>query len=145
MQATQGSGYRFWKPADTDPQLLKPTREVLARVGLADRAEIKASNLSHGEQRLLEMGMALATGPDLLLLDEPMAGLGPGSSRNLAELINSLKGSVTILLVEHDMQAVFSLADRITVLVEGRIAATGTPQDIRNNSVVQEAYLGTSC
>ncbi len=145
VQATQGSGYRFWKPADTDSQLLEPTREVLTRVGLADRAEIKASNLSHGEQRLLEMGMALATGPDLLLLDEPMAGLGPGSSRNLAELINSLKGSVTILLVEHDMQAVFSLADRITVLVEGRIAATGTPQDIRNNSVVQEAYLGTSC
>ena len=145
VQAVKGSGYRFWKRADTDPQLLEPTREILARVGLAERAEIKASNLSHGEQRLLEMGMALATGPDLLLLDEPMAGLGPGSSRNLTERINSLKGSATILLVEHDMQAVFSLADRITVLVEGRVAATGTPQDIRNNSVVQEAYLGTPC
>jgi len=145
VQATQGSSYRFWKRATDDPMLQNPAREVMARVGLADRAKIKASNLSHGEQRLLEMGMALATGPDLLLLDEPMAGLGPGSSRNLAALIKSLKGSVTILLVEHDMQAVFSLADRITVLVQGRIAATGSPQEIRNNPAVQEAYLGTSC
>jgi branched-chain amino acid transport system ATP-binding protein len=117
----------------------------MARIGLADRAGTTAASLSHGEQRLLEMGMALATDPELLLLDEPMAGLGPGSSRNLAQLIGGLKGGVTILLVEHDMQAVFSLADQITVLVEGRVAATGSPTEIRSNPAVQEAYLGTPC
>lgn len=145
VQAIQGSSYRFWKRADNDPRLLKPSSELLTRMGLADRAEMKVSNLAHGEQRLLDIGMALATEPSLLLLDEPMAGLGPGSAQNLARLIKDLKGGITLLLVEHDMQTVFSLADRITVLVEGRIAATGTPQEIRNNPVVQEAYLGTSC
>lgn len=145
VQAVQGSSYRLWRPAAGDPVLSKPATEIMDRVGLLDRAEIRAANLAHGEQRLLEMGMALATSPSLLLLDEPMAGLGPGSSRNLAELIMSLKGSVTILLVEHDMNAVFSLADRITVLVQGRVIATGRPREIRKNLLVQEAYLGTSC
>jgi branched-chain amino acid transport system ATP-binding protein len=145
VQAVQGSSYRFWQPAVRDSELRKPAREIMARVGLLERAEIRAENLAHGEQRLLEMGMALATRPSLLLLDEPMAGLGPGSSRNLAELIRGLKGNVTILLVEHDMNAVFSLADRITVLVQGRIIATDSPRKIRNNPVVQEAYLGTAC
>lgn len=145
VQSIQGSSYRFWKRAADDPLLQDPAGKIMAQIGLADRASTPASSLSHGEQRLLEMGMALATKPDLLLLDEPMAGLGPGSARNLAELTDSLKSSVTILLVEHDMQAVFSLADRITVLVQGRIIATGTPQQIRSNHAVQEAYLGTSC
>lgn len=145
VQSTLGSSYRFWNRAAGDPHLCGPTDKIMARMGLSERAHILASNLSHGEQRILEMAMVLATEPDLLLLDEPMAGLGPGSSRVLAELTRSLKGSVTILLVEHDMQAVFSLADRITVLVQGRIAATGTPQEIRNNPAVQEAYLGSSC
>lgn len=145
VQSIRGSSYRFWKRAADDSLLQDPAGQVMAQMGLADRASTPASSLSHGEQRLLEMGMALATEPDLLLLDEPMAGLGPGSARNLAELIDSLKSSVTILLVEHDMQAVFSLADRITVLVQGQIIATGTPQQIRSNSAVQEAYLGTPC
>ncbi len=145
VQATQGSSYCFWKRTDRDLRLTGPARKVMARVGLADRGQTVAASLSHGEQRLLEMGMALATGPDLLLLDEPMAGLGPGSSRHLAELISSLKGDVTIMLVEHDMQAVFSLADRITVLIEGSVAVTGTPEEIRSNPAVQEAYLGTPC
>lgn len=142
VQSTQGSSFRFWKRAADDPLLQDPAGKVMAQVGLADRGSTPASSLSHGEQRQLEMGMALATEPDLLLLDEPMAGLGPGGSRNLAELIDSLKSSVTILLVEHDMQTVFSLADRITVLVQGEIIATGAPQQIRNNPAVQEAYLG---
>ena len=145
VQATRGSSYRFWKPASNDPDLSGPAMEVMARVGLAERADILAATLSHGEQRLLEMGMALATRPALLLLDEPMAGLGPGSARQLEQLIQGLKRDTTLLLVEHDMEAVFSLADRITVLVEGRIIATGSRDSIRNNTAVQEAYLGTSC
>jgi branched-chain amino acid transport system ATP-binding protein len=145
VQAGQGHSYRFWQRAAGDTKLQVPALEIMARVGLLDRADIEASNLSHGEQRLLEMGMALATKPALLLLDEPMAGLGPGSSHNLATLINSLKNDMTILLIEHDMKAVFSLADRITVLVQGRIAATAAPMEIRNNPMVQEAYLGSSC
>ena len=145
VQATRGSSYRFWKRADTDTRLHNPAQKALARIGLTDRAPATAANLSHGEQRLLEIGMALATDSELLLIDEPMAGLGPGSARNLAELIRGLKGGVTILLVEHDMQAVFSLADRITVLVEGRVAASGPPEQIRNNPAVQEAYLGAPC
>jgi len=145
VQAVSGSSYRFWKRPDRDCRIYEPARQAMARIGLADRAGTTAASLSHGEQRLLEMGMALATDPELLLLDEPMAGLGPGSSRNLAQLIGGLKGGVTILLVEHDMQAVFSLADQITVLVEGRVAATGSPTEIRSNPAVQEAYLGTPC
>ncbi|WP_457573532.1 ABC transporter ATP-binding protein [Desulfolithobacter sp.] len=145
VQVLDGSSYRFWKRADRDPNLAIPARTILKRVGLLQRSGVKASRLSHGEQRLLELGMALATKPDLLLLDEPMAGLGPGSTRKMTELIRKLKGSLTILLVEHDMQAVFSLADRITVLVQGQVAATGPPDAIRANPLVQEAYLGTSC
>lgn len=145
VQALDRSSYRFWKRADNDPRLVEPGRHIMERMGLLQRAGIPASQLSHGEQRLLELGMALATEPDLLLLDEPMAGLGPGSTRKMTELIRELKGSLTIVLVEHDMQAVFSLADRITVLVQGQVTATGTPDTIRANPLVQEAYLGTSC
>ena len=115
---------------------------VLARVGLAERGPIKASDLSHGERRLLELGLALAAQPGLLLLDEPMAGTGPEETARMAEIIASLKGEAAILLIEHDMDAVFRLADRITVMVEGAVIATGTPAEISANAAVQEAYLG---
>ena len=117
---------------------------VLARVGLAKRGPIKASDLSHGERRLLELGLALAAQPGLLLLDEPMAGTGPEETARMAEIIASLKGEAAILLIEHDMDAVFRLADRITVMVEGAVIATGTPAEISANAAVQEAYLGDS-
>jgi len=145
VQAVSGSSFRFRLPAAHDPDLYKPAAEIMSRVGLSARAGIRAENLAHGEQRLLEMGMALAVRPSLLLLDEPTAGLGPGSSRNLVELIKTLKKEITILLVEHDMNAVFSLADRITVLVQGRVIATDSPAAIHNNQAVQKAYLGVPC
>ncbi|WP_456387326.1 ABC transporter ATP-binding protein [Desulfolithobacter sp.] len=145
VQALEGSSYRFWRRAYNDPSLVEPGRHIMERVGLLHKAAKPAAQLSHGEQRLLEMGMALATKPDLLLLDEPMAGLGPGSTKKMTDLIRKLKGSLTIMMVEHDMQAVFSLADRITVLVQGQVVATGIPDNIRANPLVQEAYLGTSC
>ncbi len=142
LQAHDGHSFRFWRPAQTDPTLRGPAREVLDRVGLGNRADIPAANLAHGEQRQLELAVALATTPSLLLLDEPMAGMGPEDSARMVELLNGLKGKVTILLVEHDMDAVFALADRITVLVYGKAIATGTPEEIRSDPQVLEAYLG---
>ena len=115
---------------------------ALERVGLEERAEIPALHLSHGEKRQLEVGMALVGQPKLLLLDEPYAGMGPGGAVELTKLIRRLKSEVTILLVEHDMGAVFSLADRITVLVYGKAIASGTPEAIRNDPEVKQAYLG---
>jgi branched-chain amino acid transport system ATP-binding protein len=115
---------------------------MLARVGLADRADGLASALSHGEHRQLELAMALAGNPRMLLLDEPMAGLGPEESARMVETLRALKAEFTILLVEHDMEAVFALADRITVLVYGRVIASGAPADIRANPDVRDAYLG---
>lgn len=142
VQARLPADYRFWKNAARDRSLTSPAGSVLGRMGLSDRSHVPAARLSHGERRQLEMAMALATEPAMLLLDEPMAGLGPGGTRKLAELIGSIKGEITILLVEHDMQAVFSLADRITVLVQGSVEACGDCEQIRNNPVVQAAYLG---
>ncbi len=142
VQAQQGTGFRFWTNADHDRKLVAAADEVVERMGLSDRADVLAGSLSHGERRQLEMGMALATKPAMLLLDEPMAGLGPGGTLKLCELIEGLKGEVTILLVEHDTQAVFSLADRISVLVQGEVVATDSPQLIKQNRLVQEAYLG---
>ena len=118
------------------------TQFALERIGLDRRSRVPAANLSYGEKRQLEVGMTLAGDPKLLLLDEPMAGMGPGGTVKMTELIRGLKGGLTILLVEHDMNAVFSLADRITVLVYGQPIATGTPQQIRNNPDVRRAYLG---
>ena len=115
---------------------------ALARVGLADRADRVTSALSHGEHRLIELAMALAGHPRMLLLDEPMAGLGPEESARMVEMLRALKKELTILLVEHDMEAVFALADRITVLVYGRVIATGAPAEIRANAAVRDAYLG---
>ena len=142
VQAHAGHSFRFWKPAARDTRLTGPAQEVLAKVGLAERAEVPAASLSHGEQRQLEIAMALATGPKVLLLDEPMAGMGPEDSQRMVEILRGLKGGLTILLIEHDMDAVFALADRITVLVYGRAIATGAPEEIRSNREVRAAYLG---
>lgn len=142
VQAHQGHSFRFWRNAERDPRLNEPALQYLATVGLDDRAEVPASSLSHGEQRQLELAMALATRPSMLLLDEPMAGMGPEDSARMVDILKRLKGDLTILLVEHDMDAVFALADRITVLVYGRAIATGAPDAIRNDPDVRAAYLG---
>ncbi len=142
IQAHDGHSFRFWKPARTDSKLRNPAFEVLERVSLAHRADIVAANLSYGEQRQLELAMALATRPSFLLLDEPMAGMGLEDSSQMIDLLKSLKGQVTILMVEHDMDAVFALADRITVLVYGKAIATGTPKEIHTDPAVRQAYLG---
>jgi len=142
VQAHAGHSFRFWRNARAEPDLRQPARALLARVGLAERAELSAAALSHGEHRQLELAMALAGSPRMLLLDEPMAGLGPEESARMVEMLRALKQELTILLVEHDMEAVFALADRITVLVYGRVIATGAPADIRANRDVREAYLG---
>jgi branched-chain amino acid transport system ATP-binding protein len=141
-QARQGHSFRFWKPARGDQSLRAPARAVLAEVGLADRADVPAAMLSHGEQRQLEVAMALACDPRLLLLDEPMAGMGAEESARMVGLLRGLRGTRTMLLIEHDMDVVFALADRITVLVYGRALATGTPHEIRANPDVRVAYLG---
>jgi branched-chain amino acid transport system ATP-binding protein len=143
VQARQGHSFKFWKKAAQDESLIAPARELLERVGLGERIDIRAGNLAYGEQRQLEIAISLATGPSLLLLDEPMAGMGPEESQGMIEFLRALKGDYTMLLVEHDMDAVFALADRITVLVYGRVIATGTPDEIRNDPAVREAYLGT--
>ncbi len=142
VQAHAGHSFRFWRDARLEPELREPARAALARVGLADRADRVTSALSHGEHRLIELAMALVGSPRMLLLDEPMAGLGPEESARMVEMLRALKNELTILLVEHDMEAVFALADRITVLVYGRVIATGSPADIRANAAVRDAYLG---
>jgi branched-chain amino acid transport system ATP-binding protein len=142
VQARSGSSLAFWRPRARETALYDEARRVLAEVGLAGREQVLAGNLAHGEQRALEVGLALATSPRLLLLDEPMAGQGPEESERMIELIGRLKGALTILLIEHDMDAVFRLADRISVLVNGRVIATGAPDEIRVNPEVKRAYLG---
>ncbi len=142
IQAHSGHSFRFWRSARTDPRLLEPAREVLKQVGLEERANVISGNLAHGEQRQLEIAMALATKPKLLLLDEPMAGMGAEDSEQMTRFLISLKGKYTMLLIEHDMDAVFRLADRITVIVYGKAIATGTPEEIRVNDEVRTAYLG---
>jgi len=142
VQAQAGHSFRFWRPARTDTSLTKPAMQVLEEVGLGPRAGVSAANLSHGEHRQLEVAMALATRPRLLLLDEPMAGMGIEESQRMIALLTSLKRKQTIILVEHDMDAVFRLADRISVLVYGRVIATGAPDEIRSSPEVRAAYLG---
>ncbi len=137
-----GSSFRFWQPVDRDKHLLDEAGEYLRQVGLSHRLEAQAGNLAHGEQRALELAMALATRPRLLLLDEPMAGAGPEESARMVELIEHLARHVTILLVEHDMDAVFRLADRISVLVNGSLIYTGVPEQVRAHPDVRRAYLG---
>ena len=142
VQAHQSHSFKFWNNASRDKTLNDAARTALDVVGLTARADSLAATLSHGEQRELELAMALATKPRLLLLDEPMAGMGPEESAQLIETLNKLKEDHTILLVEHDMDAVFALADRITVLVYGRAIATDNPAAIRGNEDVRRAYLG---
>ena len=142
LQAKSGSSLRFWRAARAESERFAQAAAVLARVGLAQRATQLAGALSHGEQRQLEVGIALATGARLLLLDEPMAGMGPEESERMVALLQSLRGAYTLLLVEHDMDAVFRLADTISVLVAGRIIASGAPAAIRADAAVRRAYLG---
>ena len=142
VQAHAGHSFRFWRAARKDPALTGPAMAALEAVGLKDRANDIAKAMSHGEHRQLEIAMALATNPVLLLLDEPMAGMGAEESRRMVEILHSLKSEKTILLIEHDMDVVFALADRISVLVYGRIIATGTPEEIRNDEAVRRSYLG---
>jgi branched-chain amino acid transport system ATP-binding protein len=142
VQAHKGHSFRFWQPAATQMELRKPALDMLERVGLSGRAGTLASALSHGERRQLEIAMALAGNPRFMLLDEPMAGMGAEESAAMVAFLDKLKGQHTILLVEHDMDVVFALADRISVLVYGRIIATGKPEDIRNDAQVRDAYLG---
>jgi branched-chain amino acid transport system ATP-binding protein len=141
-QAKSGSSFRFFRDAAAEEALNDAARNALAEVGLADRAAIIAGALSHGEKRALEIAIALATGPRLLLLDEPLAGAGPEETEKLIALLRRLKARYAILLVEHDMQAVFALADRISVLTEGRIIASGSTAEIRASAEVRAAYLG---
>lgn len=142
IQARQGHSFRFWRSAASDTSLTEPAHEALRLAGLDSRASTLASSLSHGERRQLEIAIALAMKPRLLLLDEPMAGMGHDESRKLVELLLRLKRQYTIVMVEHDMDAVFSLADRLSVLVAGRVIATGIPSEIRASAAVQAAYLG---
>jgi branched-chain amino acid transport system ATP-binding protein len=141
-QAREGHSFRFFADARKERALREAAMSALARVGLRDRANVLVSRLSHGEQRELELAVALATKPQLLLLDEPMAGLGVTESARMVKLLQELRKEVTIVLVEHDMEAVFALADRISVLVYGRVIASGRPDAIRQNDEVKRAYLG---
>ncbi len=141
-QAHTGHSFRFWKPAAEDAALRQGALEALQKVGLGDASERNAGEMSHGEHRLLEMAMALATNPVMLLLDEPAAGLGPEETTAMVGLLQELKQDKGVLLVEHDMDVVFAIADRITVMVSGKTIATGSPKEIRNDDRVRKAYLG---
>lgn len=142
VQAQMGHSFSFWKPVSQELALTDKAMSLLNDLGLAPRAHDRASELSHGEQRILELGLAVATQPKLLLLDEPMAGAGPVESERILNLILKLRQQSAILLIEHDMDAVFRLADRISVLVSGAVIATGTPEEIRHHPQVIAAYLG---
>jgi len=141
-QAHHGHSFSFWQNARRESGLRLAAQAALERVGLGSRADVLVSKLSHGEQRELELAVALATRPQLLLLDEPMAGLGVTESARMVKLLQELRKEVTIVLVEHDMEAVFALADRISVLVYGRVIASDVPAAIRQNEEVKRAYLG---
>ncbi len=142
VQARRGNSYQFFVDARSLTDVRDEGRQHLGRVGLGDRSDIVVSELSHGEQKQLELAIALATKPRMMLLDEPMAGLGTAECARMIDLLKVLKTEVTILLVEHDMDAVFALADRISVLVNGERIATGSAEDIRSNEAVRVAYLG---
>ena len=142
VQARSGSSFRFWRPVRDEQALTDEAREVLREVGIEALADRVARELAHGEHRQIEMALALATRPKLLLLDEPMAGMGPDESARMVALLERVKRDHTIVLVEHDMDAVFRLADRISVMVAGRIVATGSGEEIRANAEVRSAYLG---
>jgi branched-chain amino acid transport system ATP-binding protein len=142
VQAKAGSSFRFFRQVTRDRSLIDPAMAMLERVGLARRANVPAAELSHGERRQLEIAIALALQPKAFLFDEPMAGMGPEGSKQLTTFLDGLRHEAPMLLVEHDMDAVFALADRISVLVYGRIIATGTVDEIRRDPEVRRAYLG---
>jgi branched-chain amino acid transport system ATP-binding protein len=142
IQAGEGSSFQFWQAARSEHERYARAAEVAERVGLQAQLMQPAGALSHGEQRQLEVGLALATSPKLMLLDEPMAGMGPDESERMVQLLQSLRGHTTLLLVEHDMDAVFRLADTISVLVSGQVIACGTAEQIKNDAAVKRAYLG---
>lgn len=142
LQARDGSSFRFFAAARRDRRIGEAAMAILADGGLADRAGMRVADLSHGERKQLELDVALATGPRILLLDEPMAGLGPAESAAMVERLAGLKGRLAMLLVEHDMEAVFALADRISVLVYGRVIASGSVEAVRADPEVRRAYLG---
>ena len=142
VQAHAGRSFRFWRSARSEPALREPARAALEAVGLGARADVLAARLAHGEQRQLEIAMALATEPRMLLLAEPVAGMGLDESQKMVRFLAMLRRRITIVLVEHDMDAVFTLADRISVMVYGRIIATGTPSEVRGSDDVRRAYLG---
>jgi branched-chain amino acid transport system ATP-binding protein len=142
VQARAGHSFRFWQDARRQAALREPALQALDAAGLAARADARVDKLSHGEQRQLEIAVALASRPRLLLLDEPMAGLGADESARMVAMLRRLKGDVTMLLIEHDMETVFALADRITVLVYGRVITSGDPLAVRADAAVREAYLG---
>ena len=141
-QAHDGHSFGIWRPAAQERQLIAPSLAALDKVGLRDKAERLASALAHGERRQVELAMVLVAKSKVLLLDEPMAGMGAQELELMVRLLSTLKGHYTMLLIEHDMDAVFALADRISVLVYGKIIATGTPDNVRNSVEVRKAYLG---
>jgi len=142
VQARSGSSFSLWRPLRTEHALFHEASAIAAEIGLTEKLNQTAATLAHGVQRALEVGLALATRPQLVLLDEPMAGMGPQESARMIALIEKVRAQVTVLLVEHDMDAVFRLANRISVLVNGRLIATGAPQAIRADPAVRKAYLG---
>ncbi len=142
VQAHAGHSYRFWQKARRNARLTAPAMAALEQIGLAGKADLSARKLSHGEHRQLEIAMALAGKSKLLLLDEPMAGMGAEESAKMVELLHDLKSQKSMLLIEHDMDVVFALADRITVMVSGKTIASGTPETIRADENVRRAYLG---
>ena len=142
VQARSGSSFSFWRPVSAEAPLFDEARTIAVEIGLAGREAAVAAALAHGEQRALEVGLALATRPRLVLLDEPMAGMGPEESENMIALLERIRTRITVLLVEHDMDAVFRLADRVSVLVAGRVIATGAPAAIHAHPEVRKAYLG---
>jgi branched-chain amino acid transport system ATP-binding protein len=142
VQAVSGSSLRVWHPVRTEKALFERARGLLTALGLTGKDEFRVDALAHGERRLLEVGIALASQPRVLLLDEPMAGMGPQESESMERLIATLRDRCAVLLIEHDVDAVFRLADRVSVLVSGRIIASGAPAQVRNDPAVIAAYLG---
>jgi branched-chain amino acid transport system ATP-binding protein len=142
VQARAGSSLRFFGRAADEAALNLPAMAALEQTGIADRAHARAGELSHGEKRALELAIALAMQPTIMLLDEPMAGIGREETERLVELLLRLKGQLTMILIEHDMETVFALADRISVLIRGRVLITGLPHEVRADPQVVAAYLG---
>ena len=142
IQANQGRNFNCWTPLDRDSETQDHALSVLESVGMAEQANTIASQLAHGYQRQLELAITLAMEPKLLVLDEPLAGMGRSDSDSIVEFLKKLRKKFTILLVEHDMDAVFALADRVSVMVYGRIIACGTPDEVRKEPLVQSAYFG---